>query len=118
MNRRKAGNYYERKAAVYLETHGYKIVEKNYYTRYGEIDLIARDGIYLVFIEVKFRSSLKSGHPLEAVDEKKQSRIRKAALCYLYRKGYSEQTPCRFDVVWILRKERKEKIAVIQNAFE
>ena len=55
-------------AAAYLKKKGYRILEANFRCRFGEIDLIARDGAYLVFIEVKYRSSLKDGDSLEAVN--------------------------------------------------
>ena len=58
-------------AAAYLKKKGYRILEANFRCRFGEIDLIARDGAYLVFIEVKYRSSLKDGDSLEAVNREK-----------------------------------------------
>lgn len=92
---------------------GYVILEKNYRCRTGEIDLIAKEGGYLVFIEVKFRSSAKSGDPAEAVDVKKIRRITGAARYYLLTHGYGEATPCRFDVVAILCGE----VRLIKDAF-
>lgn len=113
-NRRAQGTAYEEKAAGWLETAGLKILEKNYRCRRGEIDLIATDGKYLVFIEVKYRSSVGSGHPAEAVHAGKQRRIAEAALCYCYEHKIPENRPCRFDVVSILGDE----IMHIKNAFE
>ena len=75
MNRRKIGQEQEELAAKYLEEKGYEILERNYRIRTGEIDLIARDARYLVFIEVKYRKNLQMGDPLEAVDVRKQQRI-------------------------------------------
>lgn len=114
MQKRAIGYEYERKAAEYLKEKGYHILKQNFYTKFGEIDMIARDGKYLVFVEVKYRSTKRGGHPLEAVDGKKQNRIKKAAQFYLLRYGYGENTPCRFDVVGILQEE----IIHIENAFE
>lgn len=111
---RKTGFAYENKAAEYLEKKGYQIVQHNFYTRFGEIDLIARDGAYLVFVEVKYRAKSRGGHPLEAVDLKKQGRIKRAAQFYFLRHGLPEDIPCRFDVVGIL----KEDIYHVENAFE
>lgn len=113
MESREIGRRYEVYAASYLEKKGYRILERNFRCRQGEIDLIAQDGRYLVFVEVKYRRNKKYGEPAEAVDGKKQQKIRRTARYYLYHKGYSEQTPCRFDVVGI----SSEKISIIQNAF-
>lgn len=110
---RKTGFVYEKKAAEYLQAKGYRVLVQNFYTKFGEIDMIARDGKYLVFIEVKYRSTERGGHPLEMVDARKQNRIRKAAQFYLLRYGFPENEPCRFDVVGILGDE----VMHIENAF-
>ena len=112
-NKRAIGSHYEAKAAEFLKKQGYEILDCNYQDRYGEIDLVARDGDYLVFVEVKYRSNLKIGYPEEAVTDKKQQKIRHGARYYLYRHDYSEDTPCRFDVVSILGEE----IRLVCNAF-
>lgn len=112
-NRRQVGGKYEQKAADYLHAHGMKILEKNYRSRNGEIDLIGRDEKYLVFIEVKYRKSRRNGDPSEAVTRSKRQRIRQTAQFYLYSHRYGEDTPCRFDVVSILDGE----ISWIRNAF-
>lgn len=113
MDTREQGRRYETFAAEYLKNLGYQILEQNFYCRQGEIDLIAKEGKYLVFIEVKYRKTLHSGAPAEAVNRKKQQKIRQAARYYLYRKNYNEEVPCRFDVVSIAG----EKISVIRDAF-
>ena len=110
---RKIGFDYEKRAGEYLQRKGYVIVAQNFYSRFGEIDLIVRDGAYLVFVEVKFRSTGRGGHPLEQVDVCKQNRMRRGAQFYLMRNGLPENTPCRFDVVGILGEE----IVHIENAF-
>lgn len=96
---------YEEKAAAYLTEKGYRILHKNFYSSFGEIDIVARDGSCLVFVEVKYRSGKAGGHPLEAVDKRKQRRIGKTAVFYCCRYGYGENTPCRFDVIGILGNE-------------
>lgn len=101
-NKRTLGSEYEQRAAEYLTQRGLKILERNYRCRQGEIDLIARDGSYLVFVEVKYRSDDSKGDPAEAVGSRKQQHIREAARFYLYQKRYGEDTPCRFDVIGIL----------------
>ncbi len=113
INRRQTGARYEDLAAAFLESRGYRILERNYRDRLGEIDVIAEDGDYLVFVEVKYRKDTRNGYPEEAVSPKKQQKIRHTALWYLYRRGYREETPCRFDVVSITG----EKIRVIRGAF-
>lgn len=110
---REIGAAYEKRAAEYLEKQGCCILKQNFYTRSGEIDMIVKDGEYLVFVEVKYRSSQRGGHPLEAVNLRKQKRIRRAAQFYLLRYGYPENTMSRFDVVGILQDE----IVHIKNAF-
>lgn len=110
---KKIGLAHEKMAAEYLKKKGCRILKQNFYTKFGEIDMIVRDGAYLVFVEVKYRSTQRGGHPLEAVDRRKQVRIRKAAQFYLLRYGIPEDMPCRFDVVGILQDE----IIHIENAF-
>ena len=100
MNRRETGTQYEERAAEYLIAQNYQILERNYRIRSGEIDLIARDGADLVFVEVKYRKNDESGNPLEAVDIRKQKKIIKVARYYLYQKKYGD-VPCRFDVIGI-----------------
>lgn len=114
MNKRAIGIDYEKLAGEYLKSQGYEILEYNFRCHMGEIDIIAKDGGYLVFIEVKYRSSKRQGTPLEAVDIRKQRKISKTASYYCLTHGYGESMPCRFDVVGI---ERSEYI-VVQNAFE
>ena len=100
MNRRETGTQYEERAAEYLIAQNYQILVRNYRIRPGEIDIIARDGTVLVFIEVKYRKNDESGNPLEAVDIRKQRKIIKVARYYLYQKKYGD-VPCRFDVIGI-----------------
>ena len=110
---RETGAQYEERAAQYLEQQGYRILEKNFCCRSGEIDLIAMDGEYLCFVEVKFRENSDCGGPFLAVDNKKQRRICQTALFYLMRRGLPEETPCRFDVVGIT----PDDTALIKDAF-
>ena len=112
-NRRAIGTEYETLACEYLTRHGYQILCRNFRCRQGEIDIIARDGEYLVFCEVKYRNGSSGGHPLEAVDVKKQRTIARCAGIYLINHGLSE-VPCRFDVIGIMNDE----ICLVKNAFE
>lgn len=111
-NQRQIGGEYEQIAGRYLESCGYQILEYNFRCHYGEVDIIAKHGEYVVFVEVKYRSSNKYGMPLEAITRRKQQTISKCAQVYLYRKHLGDAA-VRFDVVGILGDE----IEVIQNAF-
>ena len=108
-----SGPWGEALAAEYLRKKGWRIEAMNYRTRLGEIDIIARDGEYLVFCEVKYRSGTGSGDPAEAVDERKQQKISRCALHYLTAKGRTDAA-CRFDVVSIAGT----KVRLYQNAFD
>ena len=114
INKRSVGTAYEKLAGAYLEQQGYEILEYNYRCRMGEIDIVARQGGYLVFVEVKYRADNAAGNPLEAVTAAKQRTISKVASYYCLTHGYGTYTPCRFDVAAILDKQ----IKVIQNAFD
>ena len=111
-NTRKTGTWYEQKAAEYLKCQGLVILAHNYRCRFGEIDLIARDGRYVVFVEVKARKNANFGLPREAVNYYKQRKIRMVATQYL-KSTNKLNTPCRFDVVEILGDE----IEHIENCF-
>ncbi len=112
-NCRQIGAYYEKKAGAYLLQCGYEILEYNFRCRMGEIDIIARDGGYLVFCEVKYRSGEGQGDPMEAVNLRKQRTISKCAAYYLMRHGLTDPL-CRFDVISV----KDEAISLIKNAFE
>ena len=88
-------------------------MERNFRCRTGEIDIIARDGDYLVFTEVKYRRTGENGWASAAVDWHKRQRISRAAQFYLIRHGYAD-IPCRFDVVAI----DGNRIQWIRNAFD
>lgn len=118
-NNRQTGARYEQIAGAYLESRGYRILEYNYRCKAGEIDIIARDGEYLVFCEVKYRTDPSKGMPAEAVDMRKQRVISKCALYYITSHGLSELS-CRFDVIGILGDgfEKEPQIQLYQNAFD
>jgi len=92
-----AGGAAEEAAARFLERQGLAIVARNYRTRLGEIDLVARDGATLVFVEVRMRSSAEYGGGAESIGWRKRSRIEAAARQYLA--NLRREPPCRFDVV-------------------
>ena len=89
----------EDRAARFLADHGLELVARNYRTRLGEIDLIAREGATLVFVEVRLRKDARFGGAVESVTARKRARIATAARQYLMR--FRRVPPCRFDVVCI-----------------
>lgn len=113
-NKRQLGARIEQMVKTYLTDHGFTILEMNYRCRQGEIDIIAKEGDYYVFVEVKYRNSGKYGFPAEAVGTSKQKRISRAAQYYLYHQGLGEFTPVRFDVASVFRDE----ITYLRNAFD
>ena len=113
-NLRRLGAQKELAAAEYLSGCGYRILEHNFYSRIGEIDLVASEGGYLVFVEVKYRRTNALGYPEEAVTPAKQRAVLGAARYYMFKNGYPPETPCRFDVVAVMGEE----IRLIKNAFE
>lgn len=103
-------------ATDFLKKNNYKILEKNYRKRCGEVDIVAQDKETVCFIEVKMRRSDEFGRPEEAVSNKKQRQISKAALCYLKENKFIERS-ARFDVVSIVYKGKTPDIDLIKNAF-
>lgn len=106
----------ERLAVKHLKKKGYAILKKNYRSPLGEIDIIARDGEVVVFVEVKTRTGDAFGHPMEAVDIRKQRKIQSVALHYL--KGIKSPMPAvRFDIISVWLGDRQE-IEHLSDAFE
>lgn len=104
MNNRLKGYYYEGKALDYLEARGLKLVERNYYSKFGEVDLILLDNGVLVFVEVKYRKNNYYGSSLESVGKRKAKRIYLSAMEYIKKKDY-EGLGIRFDLIGIEDKE-------------
>lgn len=116
MNRRDKGSRGEEEAASALRQQGYEILERNYRFDRGEIDIIAKEGGDLVFVEVKARHSDRFGSPEESISEKKEERMRKVAEGYLLKHGIENQS-CRFDVVAVTYVGDIPRIRIIRNAF-
>ena len=125
MNRRQTGTAYERRAGEYLKEQGYELIGYNFRctkciicmgTQLCNCNIIARDGRYLVFVEVKYRRDGQTGDPLEAVDRAKQRRISRTAQYYCLTHGYGETTPCRFDVAAVLGTDGE--VRLVKHAFE
>ena len=106
-------------AVAHLKARGYEILAQNYRAVRGEIDLVVKDGNFIVFVEVKTRRSLKFGTPQAAVNIQKQRQISKVALTYLQTYNLFD-TPCRFDVIAVHLSPQLEllKLEQIENAFE
>jgi len=104
-------------AVRHLRKRGYKIIERNFRTRNGEIDIIARHRDCIAFIEVKTRRTRRYGTPKLAVTAAKQRKISMVALAYL-KKYHSLETRARFDVVTVQASENGPSIDIIPNAFE
>lgn len=113
MNNRAVGTQREQDAAEFLRRQGYVLLEKNFRCKIGEIDLIAKDGAYLCFIEVKYRATSTKGFPSEAITPTKIHRITRTAQFYMLLHQLPQDTPCRFDAVVILGEE----LTLIKNAF-
>ncbi|MDH4226296.1 MAG: YraN family protein [Deltaproteobacteria bacterium] len=103
-------------AVEYLSKKGFKILERNFRTRHGEIDIVCMHGTVLVFVEVKTRKSFKFGSPKDAVGRGKISRFTTAAKQYMARSGYGGTV--RFDVLAIVRSGEDTAIEHIEGAFD
>lgn len=112
MNKRAVGIFGEVLAKSYLEQKGYKILETNYKTSYGEADIIASINRTIVFVEVKSRTTVAYGNPSEAVNRVKIKKYVMLALCYM--KKFADIYDVRFDIIEITADE---KIEHIENAF-
>ena len=118
---RTAGTLGEDEAVRVLKKMGYKIIKRNFTVRGGEIDIIANDGEYTCFIEVRMRKSNSYGSPAETIDERKQRRIIRAAQLYAMKNGIYD-SPMRFDAVLINAdasggKLKNKSVEVIKDAF-
>lgn len=109
------GDIGEKQAKIYLQNKGYKIITTNYHSRYGEIDIIAKNQKYIIFVEVKARKLGSMVNPIEAVNYPKRLKIIKTASEYLYKNNIDLQP--RFDIIAILNNSSDSDITHIENAF-
>ena len=100
-----------------IKRFGYKFITRNYRCPLGEIDLIAKDGEHLVFIEIKTRRGKSIDYAKEAIDQRKMRQISKVALTYMKENNCLDRK-ARFDVVAIKMDQGKEEIEIIKDAFE
>jgi len=117
LNRKQKGKLGEDAAVVFLKQQGLQVLTQNFRCPLGEIDLVARDGETLVFVEVKSRFGNRFGLPQELVSRPKQRRLTRLAHWYL-KCHRMENRPARFDVVAITWQEARPDITWIPNAFE
>lgn len=117
--RKGLGDRGEEAAYGFLCRLGWHIIERNYRCRMGEIDIVARDGDVLVFVEVRSRSGLRLGLPEESVGFTKQKKLRLLAQQYLLARPRFTNHPCRFDVLAVMLNEQGEAKSIkhIKNAF-
>ena len=111
------GKQSERLAAEFLKRTGYRILETNYRSKLGEIDIIAREKGTIVFVEVKARNTSRFGSPKFAVTPAKQRKISMVALQYL-KSTRQMDNRARFDVVAVISNRDEPQIAIVKNAFE
>jgi putative endonuclease len=114
---RAKGQAYEEMATQYLKTQGLKVLERNYHCRLGEIDIIAENKEFLIFVEVKYRKNTAFGEPFAAVDHKKQRRLINTALHYCQQQGLGQRRAMRFDVLSIRPHQDQFDIQWLENAF-
>ena len=115
--RKQMGNTSEDIALEYLQERGYRLIQRNYRCKAGEIDLIVQKDDILVFAEVRSRTGTQYGEPSESVNRKKQDKIRKTAKYYLYCNRHLECYYCRFDVLSIVWKDGRARVEWIADAF-
>jgi putative endonuclease len=96
---------------------GYAILDRRFRTRCGELDIVARDGNVIVFVEVKARSGCNFGDPFASVTWKKRQRLGQMAAAYLFLKRL-HGAPCRFDVVAVTTSSTDVRVEVLQHAFD
>ena len=113
----RTGKQGEDLAVAHLAENGYRILQRNYRSVFGEIDIVAEEGDTLVFVEVKSRRSEAYGDPQLAVGSKKQRKISRVAMSYLSEKGWNRR-PARFDIVAVKLRPSGNLIELIRNAFE
>ena len=112
-----ARHWAEEVARRYLEGEAYTVLETNYTCRRGEVDLIAREGNVIVFVEVKQRQNTLYGAPAEAISASKIAKLRHTALHYLIETHGRDDLPLRFDAVLIVGTEARHSLEHLKAAF-
>lgn len=115
--KRERGRQGEDEAVRYLRAKGYRILERNYRSRFGEIDIICEHRGMLIFVEVRAKTSDRFGEPEESITRQKMDRIRKTAFTYIAECGDHPRKPIRFDFIGIRLDPEGARINHIQSAF-
>jgi putative endonuclease len=102
MTSKLTGQYFENLACNYLLNKNLELIQRNYITKYGEIDIIMRESTTVVFVEVRARKNVLYGYPIETIDYKKQAKIIKTASYFLMNNTKYETLPYRFDAVTLI----------------
>lgn len=114
---RQIGDEGEDTAVSYLESKGWHIIDRNYFFEKAEVDIVASDGTFIIFVEVKQRSDIYFGRPEEFVTPEKEKNIKKAAEAWVYERKM-ETALIRFDVIAIVKKQgKKPEISHFEDAF-
>ena len=116
-NKKRIGNIGEELASKYLEKNGYTIDAMNFYSKYGEIDIVAKFEETIIFVEVKTRTNLLCGHPIESISYRKKNHLKNTARYYLFiNKTYN--LDIRFDAIEVYLKDHKYKINHIKDIID
>lgn len=110
------GRIAEDQALFFLQSNGLRLIERNYRCRYGEIDLIMEDGRAIVFVEVRYRGSIRFGGALESVDRRKQAKLLASAANFLREKRMDR--PARFDVAALAPENGGLAVKWVKDAFQ
>lgn len=116
-DRREAGREAEALAERFLAEQGYRVLERNYTTRRGEVDLICLEGEVTCFVEVRSRADERHGSPLETISLGKARRVVAAATDWAWRQGRLDSA-LRFDVVSVVRGEGAPRLELVRDAFD
>ena len=117
--RKQLGAHGEDLAVEFLKRQGYRILQRNFKLKFGEIDIVAQESDTVCFVEVRTKTGNEMGTPFESVTPAKQRKLSKLALAYLKNQYKSIEVRARFDVVAVVSQDgREEKVEVIKNAFE
>ncbi|HEX4044437.1 MAG TPA: YraN family protein [Gammaproteobacteria bacterium] len=115
--RQEQGYQIEQQACLYLQARGFSLLEKNYHCYFGEIDLIMQDQQDIVFVEVRSRTSISFGHPLESITPSKINKLAKTATYFLQKKQWLYKVNSRFDVVTAQLSAGQWQFEWLKNAF-
>ncbi len=118
INSNKTGQQAEDCACQYLKTQGLSLIERNYCSPRGEIDLIMEDNSTTVFIEVRYRRNIQFGSGAESVDQRKQKKLLATAAHYLQKNPKAARGACRFDVISLTANNGEQQLDWIPDAFQ